>query len=534
MTAAVDRDNTRVCIPCGDDAPTTGFDLPIDVQDKVITRLGWVSLLLSATLLLVHWARVSVAPMQGHSDSIRLANAALIAATALGITVCVLAWSRKLSHRAMLDMGVIFQVAASLCIALLEYRLRIHATDPIVGVSGIALWITFFVLVVPTSPGKASLGAVGSAMMGPLALLIYSATERIALPSGGRMLALFLPDLLAAAWSLLLARYVYGMGKALGKARRMGYYELTERVGGGGMGEVWRATHRMLARPAAIKLISPEVLGKGDELSTTLIRRFEREAQATATLQSQHTIQVYDFGVNEDGALYYVMEYLDGLDLQTLIEKHGPVSPERAVYFLLQILDSLEEAHQSGLIHRDIKPANIFAGKYGLHYDFIKVLDFGLVRITQNARRGQTLLQQVVGTPSYMAPEAALSPGDADSRSDLYAVGAVAYWMLTGRLVFEGVTRMEALLEQVRAMPVPPSQRTETPIPAELERIIMMCLDPDPRNRPQTAADLAAMLRGVAFVAPWTRQRAENWWRAHRPGVGQTKPALAQLSGEAA
>jgi serine/threonine-protein kinase len=530
---SVCQDNARLCIPCGSDAHTTGFDVPSDVKDNVVTRLGWVALLFAATLHLVHWTRISFTPLEGHLDAMRIANVGLIAGTVLGVAFCALAWSKKLPQRMMLDAGVLFQVAAAFCIALMEFRIRIFGNGPVVGVSGTALWITFFVLVVPTTSGKAALGAGASVLMGPLALLVYAAAERIPLPESGRMLSLFLPDLLAAAWSLLLARYVYGMGRALGKARRMGYYELTERLGIGGMGEVWRAKHRMLARPAAIKLISHEMLGRDGELTSTLIRRFEREAQATATLQSQHTIQLYDFGVSEDGALYYVMEYLDGLDLQTMIEKYGPIPPERAVHFLLQILDSLEEAHQAGLVHRDIKPANIFASKKGLQYDFIKVLDFGLVRIMESTPSDKTVVQQVVGTPAFMAPETVLDPGDADTRSDLYSLGAVAYWMLTGRLIHDGVARIQTLLEQVRTLPPPPSERTETEIPAALDALILRCLDPDPRKRPQSAAEMTELLSAIRVTTPWTPQRAENWWRAHRPTTAQNRPA-AQLSGKAA
>jgi serine/threonine-protein kinase len=504
-------------------------------MDKAITRLGWLGLLFSATLLLVHWARVNFTPFEGSVGGMRAADTALIVGTVLGVAICALAWTRKLPQRVMLDAGLFFQVAASFCIAMIEFRIRIHLDEPIVGVSGMALWITFFVLVVPTTFGKAALAAMGSALMGPLAMLVYSAVERVPLPGQGRMLSIFLPDLLAAAWSLLLSRYVYGMGRALGKARRMGYYELTERVGSGGMGEVWRAKHQMLARQAAIKLISPEALGKGGDLTTTLVRRFEREAQTTATLQSQHTVQVYDFGVTEDGSLYYVMEYLEGLDLQTLIENYGPITPERAVYFLLQILESLEEAHQAGLVHRDIKPANIFASKYGIHHDFIKVLDFGLARSIDTAGNGGTLFPMVAGTPAFMAPEAALNAKDADVRGDLYAVGAVAYWLLTGRLVFEGLTDYETLLEHVHTMPVPPSQRTEMAIPPGLDRVIMECLDKDPNKRPQTASELIARIHAIPLANPWNRNRAEQWWRTHRPAANQPmKPVLPGLAGEAA
>ena len=533
MSNAEKEVNARVCVPGRCEPHTTSHGLPADVMDKAITRLGWLGLLFAATLLLVHWTRISFTPFEG--SGMRIADGAVVTGTLLGIIVCALAWSKRLPQRVMLDSGLLFQVAASFCIAVVEFRIRIHSNEPIVGVSGMALWITFFVLVVPTTFGKAALAAFGSASMGPLAMLFYSAVERVPLPAQGEMLSIFLPDLLAAGWSLLLSRYIYGMGHALGKARRMGYYELTERLGSGGMGEVWRAKHRMLARPAAIKLISPEALGAGGDLSATLIRRFEREAQTTATLQSQHTVQVYDFGVTDEGALYYVMEYLQGLDLQSLVEKYGPVPPERAVHFLLQILESLDEAHQAGLVHRDIKPANIIASKYSIHYDFIKVLDFGLARCIETPGGAGTLFPMVAGTPAFMAPESALNANDADARADLYAVGAVAYWLLTGRLLFEGLTGYETLLEQVNAMPVPPSHRTETTIPAELERIIMACLEKDPHKRPQSAAELMSLLKAVPLASSWTSNRAEHWWQTHRPILERAlTPALAGLAGEAA
>jgi hypothetical protein len=209
----------RFCIPGGSEDCSSGFDLPGDLNDKAIARLGWVALLFSATILLVHWARASSTAAFGHASTANIADMGILAGAMLGVVVCALAWSRRIPQRLMLDAGLLFQAAAAFCIALVEFRIRLHATDPIVGVSGIALWITFFVLVVPTTSGKALLGALASALTGPLALLVYAAVEGVPLPDRGRMLSMFLPDLLAAAWSLLLARYVYGMGKALGKAR---------------------------------------------------------------------------------------------------------------------------------------------------------------------------------------------------------------------------------------------------------------------------------------------------------------------------
>jgi serine/threonine-protein kinase len=324
--------------------------------------------------------------------------------------------------------------------------------------------------------------------MGPLGLLMYTTFYGSHVPEAGIWVSIFVPDFLCAVWAVVLSRFIYGIGHDLGKARRMGYYELIEPLGRGGMGEVWRARHRMLARPAAIKLISPEAAGVRNGLTATVIRRFEQEAQMTATLRSQHTIQLYDFGVTDGGAFYYVMEYLDGLDLETLVEKYGPVPAERAVHFMLQISDSLEEAHQIGLVHRDIKPANIFTSFHGVQYDFIKVLDFGLAKFSQE-QKGVTMSDSASGTPAFMAPEAALGQ-TVDARADLYALGAVGYWLLTGRLVFEGETPYATVLDHIRKAPVPPSRRTEIRIPESLERIIMMCLEKDPANRPASAHEL--------------------------------------------
>jgi len=311
----------------------------------------------------------------------------------------------------------------------------------------------------------------------------------------------------------------------------MGYYELTERVGSGGMGEVWRAKHRMLARPAAIKLISPERLGGHSDLSSTLIRRFEREAQATAMLQSPHTIQLYDFGVTDNGSLYYAMEYLNGLDMQSLVETYGPVPPERAVHFLMQIMESLEEAHEAGVIHRDIKPSNIFVSKHGLNYDFVKVLDFGLARISASDDASLTMPSIAAGTPAFMSPEAALGEATVDGRSDLYAVGAVGYWLLPGRNVFEGSTAYATVLEHLHSEPVPPSRRSESAIPRSLDEIILWALAKDPLRRPQSAREMAERLSAVVTAEQWAPERAEHWWRVHRPTTSlPSKPEAAGVT----
>jgi len=302
------------------------------------------------------------------------------------------------------------------------------------------------------------------------------------------------------------------------EARQFGQYQLREKIGDGGMGEVWRAEHQMLVRPAAIKLIRPDKLSSDRELSATALARFEREAQATARLESPQTIEIYDFGITNDGTFYYVMELLDGLDLETLVETFGPLPPERVVFLLQQACDSLAEAHHNGLVHRDIKPANIYACRRGLACDVVKVLDFGLVK--EHAKEEDTRLTAagiVTGTPAYFAPELAGDSGQADARSDIYSLGCVAYWLLTADLVFEGETPLATILEHVRTAPVQPSKRVETNIPASLEAVVMSCLEKNPGDRPQTAQDLRAKLSSAQLGANWDEDRARKWWAAHRP-----------------
>jgi serine/threonine-protein kinase len=333
---------------------------------------------------------------------------------------------------------------------------------------------------------------------------------------------LYKTSIIAAIIAWLLSRVVYKMGTAVNQARSMGAYRLEELLGKGGMGEVWRARHAVLKRPAAIKVIQPEKLGAtGTPGRNATLQRFEREAQATANLNSTHTVKLYDFGSTDDGAFYYVMELLQGLDLETMIERFGPVRPERAVFLLRQICHSLMDAHDNGMIHRDIKPANVFVCRMGPDHDFVKVLDFGLVKQIDDLHDGDeglTMEGVIRGTPAFMAPEMALRSNGAGPATDVYQVGCVGYWLLTGQLVFDGDTPMSVLSQHLQSEPVPVSQRTEIAIPQELERIIMDCLRKEQADRPQNARALSARLGVLELGDTWTQERAQQWWAAHRPG----------------
>jgi eukaryotic-like serine/threonine-protein kinase len=254
------------------------------------------------------------------------------------------------------------------------------------------------------------------------------------------------------------------------------------------------------------------------------LKRFEREAQATAVLSSPHTIGVFDFGITDQGVFYYVMELLMGRDLESLVRDFGPVPAPRAGYLLRQVCHSLADAHARGLVHRDIKPANIYICRMGLEYDFVKVLDFGLVKVGKQSSLHfadtQTLMtseQKTTGTPAYMAPEVILGEATVDRRADVYALGCVAYYLLTGQLVFEADTPMKMLLQHVQAEPIPPSQRTELPIPRELDELVMACLRKNPNDRPQNAEELLRMACSCKTCDSWSSDLAKDWWKRHLP-----------------
>jgi serine/threonine-protein kinase len=305
------------------------------------------------------------------------------------------------------------------------------------------------------------------------------------------------------------------------KEKDASMYSLHQKIGEGGMGEVWLAHHHRLARPVALKLIRPDKLETADAAKLEiLMHRFEREAQTTAKLRSPNTVEVYDYGVAGNGVFYYVMEYLDGVDLDTLVTRYGPVDPGRAVFLLRQACDSLADAHVNDFVHRDIKPANLYVTRLGLSYDFVKVLDFGLVKPVNGDATDVRLSADghTQGTPAFMPPEIAVGADDVDARSDIYALGCVAYWMLTGDLVFQGDTAMKLAVAHATETPVAPSQRTELDIPEDLDQVVLRCLAKKPEDRFQSAEELSSALKGVPIPTRWDRDHAKQWWQTHQPG----------------
>jgi len=443
----------------------------------------------------------------------------------VALLVAALISHPRISLHAVMVIGLGFEVVGSFGIATAEF-LNPGALDfnaRWVGLSWVAVWTLLFTIVVPSTPRRAVIASLASVSSVPIVtgfVIANNTVPGVALDKF--FFGLTFPYLLVVVMAYVGARVIYALGREVTRARELGGYRLVERLGAGGMGEVWRAERHLLARPAAIKLVLPEFAHtSGASRHGDLQERLGREAQATALMRSPHTIAIYDFGLAHDGTFYYVMELLDGFDLETLVKQYGPIPAERAINLLMQVCHSLGEAHSQGLIHRDIKPANVYVCRYGREVDFVKVLDFGMVKLQRDGGRDDetslTAPNAVCGTPAFMAPEQVLGNRSVDGRTDLYAVGCLAYWLITGQFVFTGRTSMEVLVQHTQTVPIPPSARTEIAVPPSLDEIILACLAKDPDDRPASADELAERLAYMVTSSPWTTPRAQMWWDRYHP-----------------
>ena len=355
-----------------------------------------------------------------------------------------------------------------------------------------------------------------TAWIGGVAYLpvVAPAVLRLAAPPlGVDPLALTLDLALFAGWavvavavSTVVSSVVFGLRRSVRAARKVGKYELEERVGAGQMGEVYLARHALLRRPCAVKLLRPERAGQD------AIERFEQEVQLTCRLAHPSTVAIYDYGWTPDRVFYYVMEYLDGLDLDRLVHEHGPQSPGRVIHILQQVCGSLAEAHGAGLVHRDVKAANVILCCRGGVPDVAKVVDFGLARTQASPDEGQADEALVVGTPAYLSPEGFASPDGVDGRSDLYSVGVLAFVLLTGELLFDGHDLVSMCGQHMMRAPDRPSERLGRALPSDLEEIVLRCLAKDPEERPASADELGAALAKCADAGRWTEAQAVAWW----------------------
>lgn len=385
----------------------------------------------------------------------------------------------------------------------------------LVGISAALRWFLLIVLYGTFIPNtwQRCAAVVGSLALLPILLMVV---DWLADRATGTSVLSALPDtVILMATGVAIA--IFGSHKMrelhakAHEAERIGQYRLKRVLGFGGMGAVYLAEHVLLRRPCAIKLIRPDQAGD----PRTLVR-FEREVQATATLTHWNTVEIFDYGHAEDGTFYYVMEYLPGMNLEDLVEQHGPMPAERAVHFLRQVCQALREAHSIGLIHRDIKPSNIFACERGRVYDVAKLLDFGLVKNFGLGADGVRLTQEgaFTGSPAFMSPEQAAGVEQLDARSDIYNVGAVAYFLTTGALVFDRLSPLQ-MLHAHAYEPIVLTDKFQEAVPPDLQQVLLRCLEKDPNRRYQDAQSLDQALAACQCAGQWTEEKAEDWWRQH-------------------
>ena len=457
------------------------------------------------------------------------------------VTLTLLAVGGRLCHKCTYSLKtlrgaelVIFGVPATFFVAM--QWLVIHGQTPIL--TGITapwmLLILVYSLYIPNAWKRAA-WVLGSFAVAPTVLCIIAAivmhdAYKAATPSN--IATVFMTMALAAFIGTWGVHTINRLRREAFEAKQLGQYRLKRLLGAGGMGEVYLAEHQLMKRPVAIKLIKP-----GKAADPQALARFHREVQATAKLTHWNTIEIFDYGHTDDGTFYYVMEYLPGKSLADLVIQHGPLAPERVVALMEQTCEALAEAHRLGLIHRDIKPGNIFAAERGGVYDVAKLLDFGLAKPMFNT--GDVNLTQegsITGSPLFMAPEQATGDGIPDARSDIYALGAVAYYLLTGHPPFEADNAVKVLLAHAQKPVVPPSQ-LQSGIPAELDRIVLRCLEKKADDRYANVTELEAALEHTPLHGVWTRDHASQWWQSNGGvngnGSGEFISAAAPMTNHA-
>ncbi len=500
--------------------------LPPGLLKQSCKRVAIMSLIFASLWTIALVMNNIVAPLLGHDHKLNMhmawpypGNLISWIGLAISLTTFFLVGRLMDKPKVLLNVSHANMILGAGLVAFLMHWFPVVESS---RVSRLCLIIVAYPSIVPTPPLKTLVISLIVASMDPFAIWIAHLRGASFQADTFSLIWHILPNYISVGLAMIPSTMIAGLGRQVNRARELGSYQLGELLGRGGMGEVYHARHRMLARPAAIKLIRPETLGAANsEAAQVMVQRFRREAQAAAVLRSPHTINLYDFGVTDDGVFYYVMELLEGLDLESLVQRFGPVPAARAAFLLRQTCHSLGEAHARGLIHRDIKPSNIFTCRLGLSVDFVKVLDFGLVKHHAEGAKAQTVLltqpDVTTGTPAYMAPEMALGERTIDRRVDIYALGCVGYWLLTGRLVFEADTPVKMMLQHIQSVPAPPSRYAEQEVPPELDRVILQCLAKNPDERPSDTMKVAAMLAGLRD--PWTKDRAEQWWGTHLPAT---------------
>jgi len=522
-----------------------------DVRAFVQRRVAGFALLISAVFALFFTWRllaVLIAPAEQEKVGYLFFQAAAILTT-VAIWLLLRRRPRSLAFvRAAEMIGFAF---GSLCLTAMAFYIPYSSRPDIIVVQAFTLYLIGRAIYVPSSARQTLvIGLLVALLVLPTAFAlnlrghdpsIYRPTAQASFRIGSLEAGVQGVVVSGLWWATAIivatsaSKVIYGLREQVRDARRLGQYTLHEKLGSGGMGEVYRASHAMLRRPTAIKLLPPDRLGEES------MARFEREVQLTALLTHPNTVRVFDYGRTPDRVFYYAMEFLDGASLADLVALFGPLPAGRVIHLLEQCAGALAEAHGVGLIHRDIKPANILVTEQGGQPDVAKVVDFGLVKTVAtphgDERTAEALeTDTIAGTPQYMSPEAISSPERVDARTDLYALGAVGYFLLTGHEVFSGRTVLEVCGHHLHTEPQPPSARLGRPLPADLERLILGCLEKDPAGRPSSARALRDSLLACADAGSWSEEAARTWWRASgaalrsRPGAPRELGAATTIA----
>jgi eukaryotic-like serine/threonine-protein kinase len=486
------------------------------LQDRIGLWAFWVFVLSFGFYVtnIVTWPFMRQASARFADTMLEAGSVDHLAASLVFGGVWVLSRRVRVSMQALrvLDVGTLI-VGCTLFALMGAYLTRLQraagldaAVGAYAGLLACANTVLARAITVPSTPRRTLLGSL--AAMAPLIPATFAASRG----SGAVTMNVATWCVVSIAVATVGSRVIFGLRTEAARVRRLGQYTLENRIGAGGMGVVYRARHAMLRRPTAIKLLRPDRAGDAS------LVRFEREVQLTAELSHPNTVAIYDYGRTPEGIFYYAMEYLDGINLEDLVRQHGAQPAGRVLAILDQVCGALAEAHGRGLVHRDIKPANIILSERGGEPDVAKVVDFGLVQPlgVEDSRSTLSATNVLTGTPLYMSPEAMMTPAASDPRSDLYALGAVAYYLLSGCPVFEGTTVVDIIAQHLQAEPVPPSVRLGRPLPSDLEAVVARCLRKVPSERPESARALRDALGRCGMVQPWTSDEAATWWRRFR------------------
>lgn len=485
--------------------------------DIAASRLRTVSVGAAVLLPVLHVLHYVTQPALASTTLNPINRLVLLASVLLASGIVALYSSRAWAPSTLLRLGLALEILVAFAVSLVETAAW-HAPGHVgIGASAVGPWVLLMGTFVPSRPDRTLWSGVAASTAWPVAFGINAVRAGLPpLPPGSAWLWILLNYVWAIA-AFLISRVQQPSAAPSPTGVLLGGYRLVSRIGEGGMGEVWEATHRQLARMAAVKIIRPDMIEAAGRGTDATIARFRREATLIARLQSPHTVYVYDFGVSDDGRFYYAMELLDGISLQSLVQTFGPLSPSRVARVLTQVCASLHEAHEQGLVHRDLKPSNVMLCKVALAHDVVKVLDFGLAKNVSDPSATQlTAFGTTTGTPGYMAPEAVLGETAVDRRADIYGLGCLAYYLLTGSLVFEESNVTRLALKHVHDEPEPPSRRAPHAVPPDLEKIVLQCLAKKPAHRPPTAAALSEQLSQCA-VDVWSESDAAQWWQEHLP-----------------